>query len=95
MTVNKYITAGFVFNWKSIKEVKELSEEFGVDLEDVELIVNGIKTSQNTYNIRVYARVVDSDNVTYIHKVDGITEETIAKANGIAGYYSALVQKSH
>lgn len=91
--VNKYTTAGFMFNWKAIPAVKELSDDYGVDLENLELIVNGLKNLDNTYKINVYARVDGYNDLTHLYNNDSVTEADIAKTNGIANYYTALVQK--
>ena len=91
--VNKYITAGFIFNWKAIPNIKDLADEFGVDLENVELIVSGLKTLNGTYSINVYARVDGEKELTHVYDIENITEEQLAAHNGLANYYSILAQK--
>ena len=91
--VNKYTTAGFLFNWKSIPAIKELSDEYGVDLEHLELIVNGLKNEDNTYKIHVYAKIIDSADLTHVYGNDRVTEAEINKCNGLPNYYGSLAQK--
>ena len=91
--INKYITAGFMFNWKAVPNIKDLADEFGIDLENVELIVNGLKTPNGTYSIDVYARVDGEKELTHVYDIENITEEQLAKNNGLANYYSILAQK--